>query len=138
MPSARASRTASGLLCAAALAAAGCGGDARAEADREDCVRSARAAAAYGVVAQAYRAGELGTPAEIERAIERDQGASTPGYEARSFLSEDGSLLPLARFDDDQRITFFTWVSSGEVWPELRDEITRAEERAADRAREDC
>jgi hypothetical protein len=136
--SSRASRTASGLLSALALVAAGCGGDARADADRQDCIRGARAEATFTVVAQAYRAGRLGTPAEIERAIERDQGDDSPGYETRSFLAEDGSLLPLGSFDDDQRITFFTWVSSGEVWPELRDEITRAEDRAAERARERC
>jgi hypothetical protein len=138
VPSPRASRTTSALLAALAIAASGCGGDARAEEERDQCFHEARLAADYAVVSMAYRSGRLGSAAEIERQIERyAERNETPGFEATPFFDADGRLLPLGRMSDDQLATFQVWMN-GEARAELRDELREAERRATARAEERC
>jgi hypothetical protein len=138
VPSPQVSRTTSGLLAALALVASGCGGDARAEEERDQCFHRTVLEADYAVVSLAYRSGRLGTPAAIERQIERyEERNETPGFEATPFFGADGRLLPLGRMSEDQLATFQVWMN-GEPRAELRDELRRAEERATADARDRC
>lgn len=60
-----------------------------------------------GVVVRAFRAHELGSPAQIRGEI-RALGPQ-PGYTVTSFLTASGALIPPSRMSSAQLQTFTAW-----------------------------
>jgi hypothetical protein len=86
---------------------AGCGGTKSDSAGRSACIQRAVDRAVDRVVAQAYGAHRLGSPAQVRSEI-RALGHQ-PGYTVTPFLTADGALIQPAQMSDAAHLTFTTW-----------------------------
>ena len=100
------------------------------------CLRTRSTAAVYRVIADAYRAGRLGGPAQIRKDLDTIRRSTDPPP-IRSFLRPDGTLEPLRSMDLIQLETFTAWLYVPRV-ARVGDEAQQAGLDARMTARDAC
>jgi hypothetical protein len=118
--------------------ATGCGATSSAAPDGDRslvCRLRLEAHASYAVVAAAYRAGKLGTPARVRAEA---LAVRAPGVSPTPFLRADGTLVPYDAMTAAQRDTFEVWKDGKRVQRVIGRAETRALVRAQARAEDEC